>query len=54
MELFYGELAEEKALLVLVDVTLSDGESLKYCSLKLWGNGSNQTGTKEHYSRSDH
>lgn len=41
MELFNGEVAKEKALLVLDDATLSDGESLKYCSLHLWGTGSN-------------
>lgn len=54
MELFSGELAKEKVLLVLVDTTLSDSESLKYCSLELWGTGSNQTRRKEHCSKSDH
>lgn len=46
MELFNGEIAKEKVLLVLDDATLSHGESLKYCSLELWGIGSNQTGKK--------
>lgn len=54
MELFNGEVAKEKVLLVLADATLSDGESLKYCSVELWSIGSNQTGRKEHCNRSDH
>lgn len=46
MELFNGEAAKEKVLLVLDDATLSHGGSLKYYSLQLWGIGSNQTGKK--------